>query len=389
MGSGGAYTKMGDSTDVKFLDPNKAYGNAQGTLSNYLARTGGYNTSMLAYLSNMTSAANLDALGNTTYTGGKSLGTALAGAIPTYGDVTTTLSASPIIGFNPKPIDVTPWGKDAFALTKASTSYSPDTYFNEFYNTQADKLRGLAMGATSPLEQGMNARAGRLAKTGSEAALAALGGRNSGAGMAAFGEAYANPFSDAALQLNQQQLGLTGNLWNQAMGLGAQGQQFKAGLQSSEALANAARAMDYNKYVSETEAGNQARGLQASGLNLEALLANQRNREAYSALELQKALANQQSELDYGKAASENYRTIADVMQAQDSRRATSAYQAANLNSQMAGQGLTSATQLAQLGSDFWQPSYVPDMSDFAKTIAGANTATSAVSVILKALTEK
>lgn len=35
--------------------------------------------------------------------------------------------------------------------------------------------------------------------------------------MAAYGDAYANPFAQAALQTQQAQLGLTGQLWNTAL----------------------------------------------------------------------------------------------------------------------------------------------------------------------------
>lgn len=107
-----------------------------------------------------------------------------------------------------------------------AASYDPNAYMNQFLG-QAEGLANLAQGATSPLTQSLNAVAARQAALGSEAALAAMpGAANSGAGMAAFADAYASPFADAAAQIQQSQLGLTGNLWNQALANNASAQQY-------------------------------------------------------------------------------------------------------------------------------------------------------------------
>lgn len=107
-----------------------------------------------------------------------------------------------------------------------AANYDPNAYMNQFLGQSAG-LANLAQGATSPLTQSLNAVAARQAALGGEAALAAMpGAANSGAGMAAFADAYASPFADVASQVSQAQLGLTGNLWNQAMGNNASAQQF-------------------------------------------------------------------------------------------------------------------------------------------------------------------
>lgn len=105
-------------------------------------------------------------------------------------------------------------------------SFDPNAYMNQFMGQQGG-LANIAQGATATLGQSLSAIAERNARLGGEAALAAMpGARHSGAAMAAFGDAYASPFAQAAAQTQQAQLGLTGNLWNQAMGANAQAQQF-------------------------------------------------------------------------------------------------------------------------------------------------------------------
>lgn len=124
---------------------------------------------------------------------------------------------------------VDPTGQYKNALTAMQNAYGqntnqlqqysdPNAYMNAFLG-QSGNLANIVSGATSPLQQQLNAVAARQASLGGEAALAAMpGAQNSGAGMAAFGEAYASPFAQAQSQIANQQLGLTGNLWNQAMG---------------------------------------------------------------------------------------------------------------------------------------------------------------------------
>jgi len=109
-----------------------------------------------------------------------------------------------------------------------SSGYDPNAYMNQFMG-QSEGLSNLVSGANAPLQQSLNAIASRQAALGSEAALAAMpGAANSGAGMAAFGQAYADPFAQAQAQLQQNQLQGTLGLWDQAMGQNANAQQFQA-----------------------------------------------------------------------------------------------------------------------------------------------------------------
>lgn len=109
-----------------------------------------------------------------------------------------------------------------------AAQYDPNAYMNQFMG-QAAGLSNLVSGENSQLQQSLNAIAGRQANLGSEAALAAMpGAANSGAGMAAYGQAYADPFAQAQAQLQQNQLQGTLGLWGNTMNNNAQGQQFQA-----------------------------------------------------------------------------------------------------------------------------------------------------------------
>lgn len=124
----------------------------------------------------------------------------------------------------------------------AANAYDPNAYMDQFMG-QASGLSNLVSGQNSQLQQTLNAIAGRQAGLGSEAALAAMpGAANSGAGMAAFGQAYADPFAQAQAALQQNQLQGTLGLWNNAMGLNAGNQQADAqfGLQAGNLLAGTA-----------------------------------------------------------------------------------------------------------------------------------------------------
>jgi hypothetical protein len=96
----------------------------------------------------------------------------------------------------------------------AGFAFDPNAYMNQFMGQQAG-LSNIVSGQLAPLQQALNSQAARSAAMGSEAAMAALGPgtRNSGAAMAAYGDAYANPFAQAALQTQQAQL------YQQNMGL--------------------------------------------------------------------------------------------------------------------------------------------------------------------------
>ena len=107
-------------------------------------------------------------------------------------------------------------------------SYDPNAYMQQFLGQSAD-LSNMVSGAQAPLQQSLNAIATRQAALGSEAALGAMpGAANSGAGMAAFGQAYADPFAQAQAQLQQNQLQGTLGLWNNALGLNQQGQMARS-----------------------------------------------------------------------------------------------------------------------------------------------------------------
>ena len=112
-------------------------------------------------------------------------------------------------------------------LTQAlagTQNMDPNAYMNMFMN-QAGGLSNLVSGANAPLAQSLNALAAQSARAGGEQALAAMPGLGrSGAASAAFGQAYATPFAQAAAQNQQNQLQGTLGLWNNALGLNAQQQ---------------------------------------------------------------------------------------------------------------------------------------------------------------------
>jgi hypothetical protein len=102
----------------------------------------------------------------------------------------------------------------------------PNAATNAFLG-QSGGLMNVAQGATAPLTQQLFGLAEDAAQRGMETAgqkFGSMGARHSGAAQAAFGEAAARPFAQTAADIAGQQLGLTGNLWQQALS-GAQGLQ--------------------------------------------------------------------------------------------------------------------------------------------------------------------
>ncbi len=98
---------------------------------------------------------------------------------------------------------------------------NPASYYNNFMS-QAPGLANLVSGSLSPLQASLSARASDLAaESTSQAAsnLAGLGSLYSGATLKAGADASAKAFADVANQLGSQQIGLTGSLWNNALGL--------------------------------------------------------------------------------------------------------------------------------------------------------------------------
>lgn len=151
----------------------------------------------------------------------------------------------------------------------------PNAAFNAFMG-QSGALANMAQGATAPLTQSLNAVAAREAALGGEAALSAMpGSANSGAGMAAFGGAYADPFARAQAQIQSQQLGLTGQLWNNALGqnYGAYNQRFgnyadllNGALGQQTAMAQAQGSMWSPTYTQEKNFWDYALPVVAAGL---------------------------------------------------------------------------------------------------------------------------
>jgi len=98
---------------------------------------------------------------------------------------------------------------------------------NNAYNAfmgQSGGLANLAAGPNAQLTEQLNAIATRQADEGIQNAATqfnAMGAGRSGAANRAMGMAAAQPFADVAAQQQQNQLNLTGNLWNSAFG-GAQ-----------------------------------------------------------------------------------------------------------------------------------------------------------------------
>lgn len=101
-------------------------------------------------------------------------------------------------------------------FTGADGKFDPNKAFAAFQG-QVPGMTQMVAGQTGPLSQMLNAQAQRSARLGGEAALSAMGGPNSGAAQAAFGDAYANPFAQAASQVQQAQLGLLAPMMQQSL----------------------------------------------------------------------------------------------------------------------------------------------------------------------------
>ena len=85
------------------------------------------------------------------------------------------------------------------------------------FQGQVPGMTNMVAGATGPLSQMLNAQAAKSARLGGEAALAAMGGPNSGAGQRSFSDAYSERFTEAATQTQQAQLGLLSPLLQQSL----------------------------------------------------------------------------------------------------------------------------------------------------------------------------
>jgi len=98
--------------------------------------------------------------------------------------------------------------------------WDPQGGLNAFLG-MAPQLQGLVSGATSDLENAMRGRTSQTIRSGIDTAgseLAGMGARDSSAFMEAAAGIGANASRDAAIAMNQGQMDLTGQLWNQGLG---------------------------------------------------------------------------------------------------------------------------------------------------------------------------
>lgn len=114
----------------------------------------------------------------------------------------------------------------AYGQQGMEASLDPNAAYNAFLG-QSGGLANVAAGPNAQLTQQLNAIAARQANAGMQNAMTqfqGMGAGRSGAANRAMGLAAAQPFADVAAQQQQNQLNLTGNLWNTAFG-GAQNLQ--------------------------------------------------------------------------------------------------------------------------------------------------------------------
>lgn len=134
-------------------------------------------------------------------------------------------------------------GKYAGQVGNVQSSFNPQSYMNQFLGS-TEGLANAVSGPNSQLQQSLNAIASRQAAEGVNAQaqnFAGMGALNSGAAMAAMGDAMANPYAQVQAQLQQNQLQGTLGLMGNAMNNYAQGNQFGAqnALQAGMANQNA------------------------------------------------------------------------------------------------------------------------------------------------------
>lgn len=98
--------------------------------------------------------------------------------------------------------------------------WNPQGGINAFLG-MAPELMGLVSGATSDLETAMRGRTSQTIREGIDTAgseLSGMGARDSSAFLEAASGIGANASRDAAIAMNQGQMDLTGQLWNQGLG---------------------------------------------------------------------------------------------------------------------------------------------------------------------------
>lgn len=151
-------------------------------------------------------------------------------------------------------------------------NFNRNAFMNNFLGNEG-ALAQVAQGRTSALGNTLNHIAARQARLGGEAALAAMpGAKNSGAGMAAFGEAYANPFAQAQAQQQAAQLGLYQNLAGQAMNQYGANEQFGTDLMKQYDFQNALQKNAYQDRAAQL--ASQLAGQEQAYAGLEGQLAS-------------------------------------------------------------------------------------------------------------------
>jgi hypothetical protein len=116
------------------------------------------------------------------------------------------------------------YGSGMESMIASAMGFNPASGFNLFMS-QAPDLQGLVSGQMSPLEQAMNQRTAEnmenaISTVGNQ--FAGLNSLYSGGAQAQAAEAATGAARDAAIAMNNQQLGLTGQLFNNQMGLSNQ-----------------------------------------------------------------------------------------------------------------------------------------------------------------------
>lgn len=105
-----------------------------------------------------------------------------------------------------------------FGMDQFSAMTDPGAYMRRFQQ-DAEGMASLAQGAVSPMQQRLNALAADQAQQGLDMAateMSGLGALHSGAAQRAMGQAMATPFAQAQADIGRQQVGLTGQLMQQA-----------------------------------------------------------------------------------------------------------------------------------------------------------------------------
>ena len=199
--------------------------------------------------------------------------------------------------FIPSQVLYSGYGYSPQAESYDPVTHNPNASMNQFMGN-ANQLSGLVSGEQSALNNSLNQLAAYNARQSGEAALAAMPGlRNSGAAAAAFGEAYGNEYTKALAQQQQNQLNLTGNLWNQSMANASAEQQMASQLGSEQGMYRYGQDVSQRQFQSQLGAQEKqfgysqmaAQELAASQLNA------QQNQFQYNAAEEQRQYAYNQA----------------------------------------------------------------------------------------------